>query len=344
MYDLNNIGQQEKTTGVGDFFRGIGTGLHSLVEHKTKELQRQKDIDRLQSMGFNPRAAELLNYIREVDPGHFTSVMQSLGEGAYQQSPQEVQYPEQKAQPEELVKEQITEPSGEKISIQKEIAKPKSLFEDKEAKKQSHEEQKLINKEVHSYIKDIRAKGKGAKENDIRLRRMDKLIESGNLNNPTFVSLLRSLKHGIGGYIGLDLTGTLSPETQEFDKLSNDFVKNIKDIFGSRITDQDLKSFMATVPQSTQTNAGKRAVINNLKLFNEAAQIREQAANRLLKKYGNKPPLDFEEQVENLVKPELDEIAKRFESGINKGEKIARDRSLIQDVIGGRGLNLLERA
>lgn len=117
MYDLNNIGQSQ-TTGVGDFFRGIGTGLHALVENKTKEIQRQKNIDKLQRIGFNPQAAELLNHIQEVDPAHFSSVLQSLGEGAY-------------AQPQQQGVQSLEQPaiqSGEVVA-----EKPKGLFKNKAA-------------------------------------------------------------------------------------------------------------------------------------------------------------------------------------------------------------------
>ena len=178
------------------------------------------------------------------------------------------------------------------------------MFEDKEAKKRAHEEQKMINKEVFPLIKDIQSKAKGAKENDIRLARMEKLIESGKLNNPTFASALKTLKHGVFG-LGIDLENLLSTESQEFNKLSADFIKNAKDIFGGRVTDTDLRAFLATVPNLSQTNQGKLSVINNLRLLNEGAELREKAARQLLKKYGNKPPLDFEAQIEDLIKPQL---------------------------------------
>lgn len=342
-----NIPNKPQRSGWGDFMSGIGSGLQQLAERKVQEHVEREKNKRLQEtlgkIGVTPEQSELLMHLKEIDPKLYSDyvgrALESSMSSGSQQSDYDTSSMPDFSKDSSLESSDFDQPS-QSIASQK----PKNLFESKESKKMAAEEQKVINKEVYPYIKDLRAKAKGAKENDMRLKRMEKLIESGNLNNPAFVSLLRSLRHGIGGYIGLDLTGMLSGETQEFDKLSNDFVKNIKDIFGSRITDQDLKSFMATIPQSTQTNEGKRAVINNLRLFNEAAYLREKAASALLKKYGNKPPLDFEEQVENLVKPKLDEIAKRFESGEDKTKKTPRTRSIIQDVVGGRGLNLLERA
>ena len=181
-------------------------------------------------------------------------------------------------------------------------------------KKRRHEDQKVINKEVFPFIKDVQAKAKGARENNIRLNRMENLIASGKLNNPAFSSVLKTLKHGVFG-IGVDLSSLMSTESQEFDKLSTDFVKNAKDIFGSRITDTDLKTFLATIPNLSQSDAGKMAVVRNLRLMNEGAELRDKAARQLLKHYDNKPPLDFEAQVDELIKPKMDEIALEFAQG-----------------------------
>jgi hypothetical protein len=296
---------------------GLGQGLNSLVQGKLSDINRQRGMQQLQRIGLSPEQSELLHHIKEINPQMYGEYLGRVLENmpGMQQQPM--------YEPETYMQEQVTEPSGEKVSIQKEIMKPSSdtsLFENKEAKKRAHEEQKMINKEVYPVIKDIQHKAKGAKENDLRLKRMEKLIETGKLNAPAFASALKTLKHGIFG-IGIDLTSLLSQESEEFEKLSNDFIKNAKDVFGSRITDQDLKSFLATVPNLSQSDSGKRAVIHNLQLLNKGAELREQAARKLLQKYNNKPPLDFESRVEDLIKPELDKISEKFEKGVGKSSK-----------------------
>lgn len=203
-----------------------------------------------------------------------------------------------------------------------------------------HKDQAAINKEVHPYITQVQDKAKAAKENDLRLNRMEKLIENGKLNNPTFASALQTLKNGTGGsllfgHIGIDLENLLSADSQEFNKLSQDFVKNAKDIFGSRITDSDLKSFMKTVPTLSQSDAGKRAVIKNLKLMNKADEVRNKVARQLLKEYGNNLPLDFQSEVEERAKPELDKIAEQFTENV---EKKAKKKGFFGDLFPNTGL------
>lgn len=174
-----------------------------------------------------------------------------------------------------------------------------------------HKDQTSINKQIYPYIAEVQSKAKGAKENKLRLDKMQKLIDTGELNSPQFAAALKTLKHGVFGF-GLDLESLLTPESQEFNKLSQDFVKNAKDIFGSRITDTDLKSFLETVPTLIQSDEGKKAVIKNLKLMNEADEVRNRVARQLMKKYGNKLPLDFRSEVEDEAKRDLDRIAEKF--------------------------------
>jgi len=127
----------------------------------------------------------------------------------------------------------------------------------------------------------------------------------------------------IGGGIGAAVTpivqtlkalqrGVTATDTEEFEKLSNDFVRNAKAIFGSRITDADLRTFMSTVPTLSQTDEGKLAVIKNMKSFNKAAQARYKAMRDIIKENGNKIPADIQFEVEDRAKPELDKIAQEF--------------------------------
>jgi hypothetical protein len=129
----------------------------------------------------------------------------------------------------------------------------------------------------------------------------------------------------IGGGIGAAVTpivqvlksfqrGITATDTEEFEKLSNDFIRNAKTIFGSRITDADLRAFMATLPTLSQTDEGKLAVIKNMKSFNKAAQVRYKAMRDVIKDNGNKIPADIQGLVEERAKPELDRIASDFEA------------------------------
>ncbi len=105
----------------------------------------------------------------------------------------------------------------------------------------------------------------------------------------------------------------ISPNTEEFEKLSNDFVREAKSIFGSRITDQDLQTFMSLVPTLSQTDNGKRAIIKNMRNFLKANQVKAKNMKRVIHANGGHRPYDLPLMVEELSKPELDKLAKQFE-------------------------------
>ena len=103
-----------------------------------------------------------------------------------------------------------------------------------------------------------------------------------------------------------------SPNLEQFEKLSNDFIKDAKAIFGSRITDNDLKAFMATIPTLGQTDEGKLAIINNMKMFNKASRIRAEAVKDIIRENGNRRPHNLQILVEDRIKPQLDQLSKDF--------------------------------
>lgn len=298
---------------------GLAQGISALAQDKFKSMQSGKFAKSLEGIGIAPQVAQFLSQQSPDIQQDFISRLDfgDIGQGGMQPS------------------------QGQQVSSQPKSAGigGVSLRPTKEQQKLMHEEQKLINKEVFPYFKEIQQKAKGAKENDLRLARMEKLIESGKLNNPQFANLLKTLKHGVWG-VGLDLTGTLSPESQEFEKISGDFVKNAKDIFGNRITDTDLKSFLATIPNLSQSNEGKAAVIRNLKLMNKAAEVREKVARDLYKKYKGKLPLDFESEIEDIAKPDLDAIAAEFKLGETK--PVQGTSSFLADLLNTPGKVLLK--
>ena len=104
-----------------------------------------------------------------------------------------------------------------------------------------------------------------------------------------------------------------SPNTEEFEKLSNDFVREAKSIFGSRITDQDLQTFMSLVPTLSQTDNGKRAIIKNMKNFLKANQVKAKNMKKIIHANNGHRPYDLPLKVEDLSKPDLDKLAKQFE-------------------------------
>lgn len=207
-----------------------------------------------------------------------------------------------------------------------EIKKEEAIELKKEENKRiSPAQQKEIDKETLPIYKQTITNAKAARDTKKTLDRMEKLIETGKLSSPLFHSALKTLSHGLWG-VGLDLHFLESPESAEFTKLSNSFIKNAKNIFGSRITDQDLKAYMATIPSLLQNDEGKLRVIRNMRIENEAAEIREKIMKDIISNNGGKRPEDLEMKIEEQAAPMLDVLADKFSDGFNASKEEPKGR------------------
>lgn len=180
-------------------------------------------------------------------------------------------------------------------------------------------ERSTINKEqrktTHDTVKGINDSYKAAKESDVRLDRMQKLVDSGKLNRPEFASLVKGFKIPfLNTHVGLP-QNWLTPESQEFDKLSTDFVKGAKAVFGSRMTQGEVDLFLKTVPSLTNSDEGKRALIRNLKLMNDAVKVKKTALDAIKEANGGSYPANLDELVEEVAGPRLEQIKDKFVSG-----------------------------
>lgn len=186
-----------------------------------------------------------------------------------------------------------------------------------ETRKQDAETRKIqaeIDKRTDPFVKEVSTAAKSAGESEKRLNRMEQLIKSEQLNSPGVVGLLEAIRKV--PLIGVDVTGAYySTSSQEFEKLSNDFAKDAKAIFGARLTDADLRAFMKTVPTLVQSDEGKLEVIRNMRAFNQASLVKDRIIQEIIKENGGKRPANIEQLVNERAKPELDAISSRMAIG-----------------------------
>lgn len=344
----------------GSLGSSLGTGLQDLAALKLAQLTKQYDIRRERS-DFAEGLAPLLgkdtaNFLSNLSPQERNHALQNigslmqlnqepdrggLGNLAQPQQPtlgqQQPQEPRQQPSPEQakLVQDVFTSPQEKREREKLELAKRTATL-----------------KETKPYIDTLKNLEKGAKESDLRLKRMKTLIENGKLPNANLWSFLTKVEEsplhgagagaalgaavgstlfpGVGTAVGSALGGVAgslispfagaaksyiksgTPDIEEFEKLSADFVKNAKQFFGPRLTNADLQVFMKTLPTLMQTDAGKKKVIENLSSLNELAEIEAKAARSIIRANGGIPPLDIEQQVKDKISKKVDQVAKKF--------------------------------
>jgi hypothetical protein len=204
----------------------------------------------------------------------------------------------------------------------------------REKEKLFKEEQSGIDKEFKPLVTDIKTKAKAAKENSLRLDKMEQLIKTKNLSRPRFAALINTLKKGVFG-LGADFSSLLTPESQEFEKTSQDFLKNIKDVFGARILETEIENYMKTIPTLSMNREGKYRVINDLRLMNEAAMAKDKALDQIRIKNNGHLPRNADILVEQIAKPKLDEIAAKFKQGWQRPVKAPKEKGIFDAITGG---------
>lgn len=183
-------------------------------------------------------------------------------------------------------------------------------------RKEEAAENREIRRETEPYFKQVNEEAKAAKASDIRLDRMEELVKRGNLPSSRIYNTLQSAADI--PYVGPLFKAVSSlilnphPDFQEFEKLSTDFIKDAKKFFGSRVTENEIIAFLKTVPTLSQTDAGKRRVIENLRSFNDIALVKQKAMHDIIKENGGKRPADIEYLVEERTSSEIDKIANKF--------------------------------
>ncbi len=243
-------------------------------------------------------------------------------------------------------------PQGVKSVPTKLTQQSKAIADGKELNakeiKAERDDRHKANKETQKYYDQILAEDKAATNGDARLSRMEKLVDRGDLPNNTFYNLVEGVRNLeikgvplIGGLINAILSvatapigGGLralevsaSPGTEEFEKLSADFVKDAKNYFGGRLTDADLKAYMLTVPTLAQSDGGKKALIRNMRSLNKIAHIRSDAMKEIVKERGYRPS-DIALLVEDRAKPQIDALTAEF---INPEESVQNSKSISEE-------------
>jgi len=170
---------------------------------------------------------------------------------------------------------------------------------------QQSQQQRTAKSETKDFRESLSEAAKAAKENLVNIERMEQLINTGKLSGPLKTKLLEKI-----GLEGSEYFN--SKESQEFKKLSTDFLRNAKAIFGARVTQGEINRYLQTVPTLNISDEGKRAVIRNMRRYNEAAILRNDAKNAVISANNGTPPHDLESRIEQLVSPQLDQLKREI--------------------------------
>lgn len=206
----------------------------------------------------------------------------------------------------------------DKLRFQKEQAVKK---ENRELSKEERKEQHYVDQETKPFYEKTNETYKEARKSDMRTSRMNELIDSGELTGPkwnTFLSFLEGKPFGNHGPHMPSMDALRSASDIEFNKIAKDFLKGAKAIFGSRVTEGEIRLFLQTVPDLNQTDEGKKRIIHNMELFSKAIRVEYDIMNEIIEENGGNRPKNLEALVRKKADPILDKLADEFKMGYQK--------------------------
>ena len=186
--------------------------------------------------------------------------------------------------------------------------------------RQTAEERKQLHQDLKAYNEKIDQKKEAAIETLPRLDKIEKLTRYGYLGSRFINSVLKSVKHGIGGAVidvNFDYTGSMPADAQELEKESIKLMSAAVKAsgLGSKITQQEYNTIFSSIPSLMQSNKGRMKVLYNSRNELKADLARAEAKDIVMKAYNNRPPKNFKSLVEKVAAPKIKYYADKFVEG-----------------------------
>ena len=184
-------------------------------------------------------------------------------------------------------------------------AKPLTKAEFLKNRAQVAEENKLLREkgfnETQELRADLQAKDKSARA---MLRDLERLEELKDLDTAGYVEFLKRS--------GFDIPTLMKTDSQEFQKTTQNFTKDMKARYGAKVSNQEMEQFLKTIPSLSMSPEGRQRVINVMK-FNARADIAYNDAKReVLAVNRGLPPVNLADQVEDKVAKKIDVLSRKL--------------------------------
>jgi len=177
------------------------------------------------------------------------------------------------------------------------------------------ESEKLEARRVSELATEIEKDFRGAQSENMRLGRSEKLDEKGNLSTPLMVKTLNAL--------GLPIGVLSNPDSEEYVKIEADYLRDVRNVFpGGRVTNYEVQAYLKGIPTLLNTPEGRRAIVRNRRLINEAKILRYDTYKEIIKENNGVKPRNLGILLEERIQDRMNDIQERFIDGItDAGDK-----------------------
>lgn len=149
------------------------------------------------------------------------------------------------------------------------------------------------------------------------MKEQKKLSDSGKMNAPLYIAAIDKF---------MPFDALKSPATQTFQSLEKEFLKDLKSIFGGRITDREMDTFLRSIPKATNSPEAQKMIMDRLDAYYKAKQLKFRVMRQVIKENNGIPPLDLQEIIQEKTSKKELEYANRFR-GIPKGGQLVRNKA-----------------
>lgn len=203
-----------------------------------------------------------------------------------------------------------------------------------------------LEEKLFEATKDVRNEVTDALKDAIELKGtielQQQLNEKGEIDTPGYLSFLKNS--------GFDIDALKSNDTQAFIKANGVYLKNLKRLFGGRITDREMKTYMSTIANEYQSPEGRRRILEMMKVPIQIAEMRAQKIEDIIENNGGLPPRNLRERLERETREDSKEAYKQFKKILAQPELPGQNRLITAGqaaagkavpILGGAGLGSL---
>ena len=197
----------------------------------------------------------------------------------------------------------------------------KELRRREQERKEEKADVRAIRKEVLPFIQQVTDKADAAREGLANKQRLQEQIETGNINDPTFATVVTS----IFGELGERL---LSPESVVYRSGLIDEFKDLRQIFQGQTRVKEIEILEKKIPNLYLTDAQKKAILESRSKVLDLDILKEQATIEVEQENPNLSLLQFKKKVNErfneLVKPLSDQVINEHKAIIQDAEDTKR--------------------
>lgn len=318
---------------------GIAGGLQNLLNMKMQDMARQKKSTALESLGLpaglsevDPKvlqqfmknqqtqkqmasAANILSDGQEAQPAGQQQVVQPGVETTQTDTSQPAPTQPSKAsrikKADRLEKAALVAPADVRKDYLQMAKNIRQEITDEEKSARAEKEKAFEStKEFRKKMYELESSARGKKDD---LERLERLVLENKLISPGSYEFLKRS--------GLDTPSIMGSGAEEFQKITQTFMKDVKNYVGSQVSQLELQEFMKTIPSLSQSAKGKLLVMANMNKFYDLSEAEGKISRDLIKKTG-KPPLDLMEQITERMGKKRRKIDRNYRRAIQQAERL----------------------